>query len=330
MREVKIAAVGVGGAGCNAITRLYRTGIKSAVTIAINTDLSHLVKLTDAHKKILIGKEITKGLGAGGNEVIGERSAENSYREIKNALEGNELVFISAGMGGGTGTGAAPVVARAAKEVGAIVIGVVTFPFKVEKARIEKAVKGIKKMINVCDTLIVIDNNKLLSYAPNLPIDKAFELADSIMNRAVKGIADSIVLPSLISMDYNDLKAIVNSKNSLAMISLGEGEGYNKVEDAIRNTLYHTLLDVNYEDATGALIHIEGGEDLTLGDAIKIGNGITEALREDAEVKLGARINPEIKNKVYVTAVIVGVRSPSIFGKSEKDKEEKTVDLDLL
>ncbi|MEM4295909.1 MAG: cell division protein FtsZ [Candidatus Anstonellales archaeon] len=329
MREVKIAAVGVGGAGCNAITRLYKSGIKSAVTIALNTDALHLTKVTHAHKKLLIGKEFTRGLGAGGNPEIAEKCAQTSYEEIKNTLSENELVFISAGMGGGTGTGAAPIVAQAAKDIGAITIGVVTYPFKLERSRIANALKGIERMSKVCDTLIVIDNNKLLSYAPNLPVDKAFELADNVMNRAVKGISDSIVLPSLIPMDYADLRAIVQGKGGLAMISLGEGEGPNRVEDAVKNTLYHPLLEVDYEDAHGALIHIEGGEDLTLGEAVKIGEGITESLREDANVKLGARINDNMKDKIYVTAVIVGVKSPSILGTGGK-KDENITSIDVL
>ena len=324
MREVRIAVVGVGGAGCNAVTRLYNSDIKSAKTIAINTDALHLQKVTKAHEKVLIGKGVTNGLGAGGDPRIAKKCAEADYEAIKRAVQDNELVFIAAGMGGGTGTGAAPIVARAAREAGAIVMGVVTYPFKLERSRIEKALMGIDEMAKECHTLIIIDNNKLLEFAPNLPIDKAFELADSIINRAVRGIADAIVLPSLIPMDYADLRAVVG-RGGLAMISIGEGAGPLKVEEAIKTTLSHPLLEVDYEGAHGALIHIDGGEDLTIGDAVKIAESITDKFNPDAEVKLGARINPELKDRIVVTSIVVGVRSPYIRGTAGSD--EPTLDL---
>ncbi|RME79901.1 MAG: cell division protein FtsZ [Methanobacteriota archaeon] len=328
MREVRIAVVGVGGAGSNAISRLYNSGIKSATTIAVNTDALHLQQVAKAHKKVLIGKSITKGLGAGGEPSMARKCAEADYDLLKEAVSENELVFIAAGMGGGTGTGAAPIVARAAKESGAIVIGVVTYPFKLERSRIGKAVEGISKLSKECHTLIVIDNNKLLDIAPNLPIDKAFELADSIINRAVKGISDAIVMPSLIPMDYADLRAIVG-KGGLAMISIGEGSGALKVEDAIKSTLNNPLLEVDYTGAHGALIHIDGGEDMTIGDAVKIAEGITGSFNENADVKLGARLNPSMENKILVTAIVVGVKSPHITGSGDK-KEEDTLDLGAL
>ncbi len=332
MREVKISVVGVGGAGSNAVTRLYNSGIKSAKIIAVNTDAKHLEEVARAHEKILIGKAITRGLGAGGEPSIARKCAESDYDAIRSALEGSELVFISAGMGGGTGTGAAPIVARAAKEVGAITIGVVTYPFKIERSRLEKARKGIEELAKQVDTLIIIDNNRLVDFAGNLPLDKAFELADSIIGRAVKGISDAIVLPSLISMDFADLKGLIQTrgKSELAMISIGQGEGYTRVEDAIKSTLQHPLLDVDYEDAKGALIHIEGGPDLTIEDAVKIGEGITESFNPDADVKLGVRINPNLEQKIYVTAVIIGVHSPQILGRGFMAKKDEPFEDDEL
>ncbi len=335
MREVKISVVGVGGGGSNAVTRLYNSGVKSARVIAINTDARHLAEVAKAHKKILIGKSITRGLGAGGEPSMARKCAEADYDLIRDALEGSELVFIAAGMGGGTGTGAAPIVAKAARDVGALTIGVVTYPFKLERARLQKAKQGIEELSKHTDTLIVIDNNRLVEVANNLPMDKAFEFADSIIVRAVKGISDAIVLPSLISMDFADLRAILTKANSgtgLAMISIGEGSGYDRVKDAIQTTFNQPLLDVDYEDARGALIHLEGGPDLTIDEAVKIGEGITESFNPDAEVKLGVRIRPELNDKIIVTAVIIGVHSPHILGKGfgRKGFDEEALDLGTI
>ncbi len=318
--SIKINVVGVGGAGSNTVTRLKMMGIKSATTIAINTDSKHLYEVAKADKKILIGKSLTRGLGAGGDPSIARKSAEADKKLIEDVLEGSELVFIAAGMGGGTGTGAAPVVAQVAKDMGAITIGIVTYPFNLERARLKKAQEGIRELLPIVDTLIIIDNNRLASYAPNLPIDKAFELADTIIGRAVKGITDLIVLPSLINVDFADVKAVM-STGGLSMISIGEGVGPNKVEKAIESTLTHPLLDVDYENANGGLIHIEGAESLTLGDAISIAEGIAKGFNPEGEVKMGARINPELNDMVRVTAIITGVKSPQILGTGVKKEE---------
>jgi len=320
--KVRISVIGVGGAGCNCVARLTKSNIKSARTVAINTDLKHL-NITDAHKKILIGKTITRGLGAGGHMDIAKRCAENDRQMIKRELGENELVFLAAGMGGGTGGGAAPTIAEIAKEEGAIVVAIVTYPFALERVRLKKAQEAIQNLTKIADTVVVIDNNRLTAYAPNLPVNKAFELADSIMGRAVRGISDTIMFPSLINVDFADVKSIMQ-KGGLSMISLGEGNGVNRIEDVVKDTLEHPLLDVDYEGAGGALIHLEGGPDLTLGEAIQVGEKLTGTFDESANVKVGARVDPASREKIKVTAIITGVKSPYILKSDDTDSGHST------
>ncbi len=308
---VRISVVGVGGAGCNCVNRMTNMGIKSARTIALNTDGKHL-NIVNAHKKMLIGKTVTRGLGAGGDMSVAKKCAEVDREALKQEIGENELVFLCAGMGGGTGSGAAPVVAKIAKEQGAIVVAMVTYPFALERVRLRKAQEAIKNLSAECDTVVVIDNNRLASYAPNLPINKAFELADSITTRAVKGITDTIMFPSLINVDYADVQAVMKD-GGLSMISLGQGTGHDAVTDAVKDTLEHPLLDVEYEGAKGCLVHLEGGHDLTLGDAITTGELLTQSFDEGASIKMGARINPQYNEKMSITAIITGVKSPYIL-----------------
>ncbi len=311
--KVKISVVGVGGAGTNTLSRLHKMGIKSAETIAVNTDQNHL-KLIDADRRLLIGGQMTRGLGAGGFPEVGMKCAEQAREKFAEVLAGSELVFITAGMGGGTGTGAAPIIAEVAKQQGAIVVGMVTYPFALERARLDKADWGLDALRQACDTVVVIDNNRLVSYVPNLPMNQAFAVADTLVAKAVKGIADTIMLPSLLNIDFADLRMIMGNAG-VAMISIGEAQGNNKVEEVVKNTLDHPLLDVDYAGSKGALVLITGGSQLTLGDAIKIGEGITESFDANAYVKWGARINPELGDKVTVTSIVTGVTSPHVIGK---------------
>lgn len=310
---IKIAVIGAGGAGCNSVSRITKQGIKSATTIAINTDAKHL-RITEAHKKHVLGYRITKGLGAGGDPAIARKATEADLDKLRALIGENEIVFILAGMGGGTGTGSAPILARIAKEQGAIVVGVVTFPFRLEN-KVKKAREGLNDLMKEADTVIVIDNNRLVSYASNLPLGKAFELADEVAARAVRGIADTIVFPSLMNVDYADVQSVMKN-GGLAMISIGEANGPDCVKDVVANTLKHPLLDVDYEGAKGALIHIESGQKLTLGEVIEIGEGVSSGFDEGASVKMGARINNEFIGGVRVTAIVTGVKSPSIFGQA--------------
>jgi len=254
-----------------------------------------------------------RGLGAGGFPELGAKAAESSHHELSDILANTHLLFLCAGMGGGTGTGSAPIIAEIAKEAGAIVIACVTFPFALERARLDKARDGIDKLRKVADTVVVIDNNKLVEYVPNLPLDKAFSVADEIVARAVKGITETIMEPSLVNLDFADIKSVMGG-GRVAVISVGDGDGPDRIDRAVKNTLEHPLLDVDYKGATGALIHITGGEDMTLGEANQVGEKITEQLDPQAAITWGARVNPDLKDKLEVIAIITGVKSPNILG----------------
>jgi cell division protein FtsZ len=326
--HVKIAVVGCGGAGTNTISRLESMGVESAETIAINTDANHL-RMVTAKKKMLIGASLTKGLGAGGFPEVGRKCAEQARPQIAKALDGAELVFITAGMGGGTGTGTAPVVAQVAKEMGAIAVGIVTFPFALERARMDKADWGLEALAETCDTVVIVDNNRLVQYVPNLPMNQAFAVADTLVARAVKGISDTIMLPSLVNIDFADVRAILGNAG-MAMISLGEATGRDRVAGVIKNTLEHPLLDVDYSGSKGALIHVQGGAQLSLGEVTQIGEGITEAFDSKANVIWGARVNPDMGDKIVVTSIITGVHSPQVIGKEMvQPKKEAALSLGL-
>ncbi len=322
----KVAVAGVGGAGSNLVNRLFSNNIKSATTIAVNTDLAHL-NMIKAHKKVLIGRELTSGLGAGGFPEVAAKCADMSKGDLEKVLEGYNLVFVAAGMGGGTGTGAAPVVARTARELGATVIATVTYPFALERSRKQKAEWGIEQLSKEADAVIVVENEKLLEYVPNLPMEKAFELSDNITGNAVKGIADTIMLPSLINLDFADLRTVVKETGT-AVISIGTGMGTDRVAQAVRSTRTHPLLTVDYEGAKGALIHVSGGSDLTIEEATRIGEGVTEELAADANVIFGARLIPELRDQIRVMSIVTGVKAK--FGVRRKVEETERLRMEAL
>ncbi|MFX1486695.1 MAG: cell division protein FtsZ [Promethearchaeota archaeon] len=352
----KILVMGTGGAGNNTIDKLVSMGIKGAECIAVNTDRQHL-DFVRSDRKILIGGEVTRGLGAGGYPELGAAAAEESRESLREVLSGADLVFIAAGMGGGTGTGSAPVIAEIAKESDTIVVGVVTMPFKIEKGRIGKARLGLKNLQEHADTVVVIDNNRLLDIAPHLPIRKAFSIVDEVLANMVKGITETISLPSLINLDYADVKSIMSS-GGVALVGLGEAGGspgtpennekqsifgggrsedvnrkkLNRVDEAVRNALNSPLLDIDYEGATGALIHIVGGEDLTLEEANRVGDMITSKMDPDAQVIWGARISRKMSGLLRVMLILTGVRSPQLLGRcdDESDIGQSTWDRNAL
>jgi len=313
----KIMVVGAGGAGCNAVNRLANMSIAGAQLVATNTDKQHLAIINDEITKILIGKSVTRGLGAGGYPEIGAKAAEVSRAALEEVLEGVDMLFISAGMGGGTGTGAAPVVASLARELGAIVISVVTLPFKLEGARIIKAEAGLVTLRQSCDTVIAIENERLLKLAGNKPLKEAFGLADDLIATMIKGITETISEPSLVNLDYADVKAIMQD-GGVAAIGVGVSDTTNRVEEAVKGALSNPLLEISYKGATGALIHVEGGPDMTLDEVNRIGELVTESLDQDANVIWGARVSEAMKGKVAVMTIITGVNSPWILGKADK------------
>jgi cell division protein FtsZ len=313
MSQANIKVIGVGGAGNNMVGWLYKKGIKGAEIIATNTDHQHL-GITGADRKFLIGKDCTRGLGCGGYPSKGAEAAQESMAMLKESLKQSDMVFVCAGMGGGTGTGAAPVVAQVAKDTGSIVIGTVTMPFSIEKARCDKAEFGLQQLRQVCDTVIVIDNNRLVQIAGNLPIQQAFAVANELIATMIKGIVETIAVPSLVNLDYADVRAIMTN-GGVAAIGVGSSDTNNRVDEAVKGALANPLLDISYEGATGALIHVTGGPDLTLEEISRIGEMITESLDEDANVIWGARVTEAMKGKVTVMTIITGVNSPWILGK---------------
>lgn len=312
IKKAKITVVGCGGAGQNAVTRLTEMGIQGANTISLNSDAKALA-VGKADKKILIGKELTRGLGCGGYPEMGRKCAEESRNEIKESIEGADLVFALAGLGKGTGTGSIPVVCEMAKSQGAIVIAVVTMPFKIEGARISKAEDGLASVRQVCDTAIVIENDKLLKYAGDLTIQQAFAVADELIASMVKGITETITLPSLVNLDYADVKALMHS-GGVAAIGVGESDSSDRANDAITKALSNPLLEVDYTGASGALVHITGGQDLRLDEVNSIGEAVSQHLDPSAQVYWGARVIPEFKGKIQVISIITGVKSPYILG----------------
>lgn len=320
--EPRIVIVGCGGAGNNTVNRLYNIGVDGAETVAINTDKQHL-DMIEADTKILVGKSVTNGLGAGGEPDVGERATEMAQGTIKKVLGDADLVFVTAGMGGGTGTGAAPVVSEIAKQQGAIVVGMVSTPFNVERARVVKAQEGLERLRQEADSIIVLDNNRLLDYVPNLPVGKAFSVMDQIIAETVKGISETITQPSLINLDYADMKTIMG-QGGVAVMLVGETQESNKQESVVDEALNHPLLDVDYRGATGGLVHITGGPNLSLKEAEGIANNITERLESDANVIWGARVNQDYEDKVRVMAIMTGVESSQVLGAQTQKQAEKT------
>jgi len=308
----RIVIVGCGGAGGNTITRLHKLGVKGAETIAINTDKQAL-DLVEADHKLLIGKSVTRGLGAGGFPEVAERCCRESSHEIEELVKDADLVFITAGMGGGTGTGSAPVVSEIAKKNGAIVTGMVSTPFNVERARLVKADEGLDKLRTKADSTVVLDNNRLLEFVPNLPINQAFSVMDQLIAETVKGISETITLPSLINLDFADMKTIVDS-GGLSVMLWGEADEDAGVEAIVKEALNHPLLNVDYTGANGALVHITGGPNMSLKYVQDVAKSLTQDMDCYSNVILGARVLPEFEGKCRVMAIMTGVQSPNLLG----------------
>jgi cell division protein FtsZ len=306
----RTVVIGVGGAGCNTVTRLMEMGSAGIECIAINTDAVHL-RASKASQKVLIGEKLTRGFGVGGDPKLGKAAVEESRTAVEDLISGVDIVFLTAGLGGGTGTGAAPVIAEMARRKGAIVVGVVTTPFRIEKGRMKNAADALAEMRRQCDTVVVIDNNKLMQLVPQLPLSEAFRVADQVLARMMKGIVETISGPSLINLDFADFKTIVK-RGGMAIVGVGESDAPNRAEEAVRNALRSPLLDVDYAGATGALIHVTGDSHMTIEEANRVGEIVTEMMDNDALVIWGARVNPELNGKLKVTLVMTGVDSSDI------------------
>jgi cell division protein FtsZ len=309
--QCRIVVIGIGGAGNNTVARLIEMGVKGAECIAMNTDALHL-RTSRVHRKILIGEKLTKGLGVGGDPKLGRAAIEESRKQVEDLLCNADVVFIAAGLGGGTGTGAAPIVAEIARRKGAITVGVVTTPFRIEKGRTEIAASALTEMRRQCDTVVVVNNNKLMQLVPQLPINEAFRVADQVLANMIKGIVETISAPSLINLDFADFRTIVK-RGGVAVVGVGESDAPNRAEEAVRNALRSPLLDVDYAGATGALIHVTGDPQMTIEEANRVGEIVTEMMDCNALVIWGARVNPEQSGKLKVTLVMTGVNSPHVL-----------------
>ena len=319
--RAKIYVIGAGGAGNNTISRLTEVGIEGAETLSINTDAQDLF-FCKSNDKILIGKNTCSGLGAGGIPDVGEASAEESEEDIKRKIDGADMVFVTCGLGGGTGTGSAPVVSKIAQKVGALTIAVVTLPFSAEGIkRRENAEKGLEKLQEAADTVLVIPNDKLLEVAPSLPINKAFMVSDELLGRAVKGITELITKPGLVSLDFADIKSVMKD-SGMAMIGMGESDSGDRAIDSVNEALNSPLLDLDISTAKSALVNISGSSDLTLNEAEKIVQIVGDELDPDANIIWGTQIQDDLASTIRTTIVIAGVTSPNIMGSSDDYKQK--------
>jgi cell division protein FtsZ len=319
----RLAIVGVGGAGNNSMSRLEALGgLNDVDRIAVNTDKLHLDSI-DCERKILIGKSLTRGLGSGGTPDVGRKAAELDREILRELFEGKNFVFLTAGMGGGTGTGASPVVAEIAKEAGAVVVAMVSFPFEVERRRRDKAAEGIEKLRECTDTVIVLENDKLLKYAGNLPVNEAFKTMDTLIADTIQGISETITQPSLVNLDFADLKAVMEA-GGVAVMLVGEtSKAESKSESVVEDAFSHPLLDADYRGAKGALIHVTGGSDLTMKETTDIVELLTYELAQDANVIWGARINGNCNGMAKVSAILTGVEPKWTFGGVYSKREKK-------
>ncbi len=317
-----IVAVGCGGAGGNTISRMMEVGIEGAQTLAINTDAQDLLYAT-ADRKLLIGREATGGLGAGNDPSKGEEAAREDEEQLKEHLHKADLVFITCGLGGGTGTGSAPVVAEVAKRLGALTVAVVTLPFSVEgKRRSKNAEMGLRKLREVSDTVIVIPNDKLLKVAPDLPIPAAFKVADQLLMDSIKGITELITKPGLINLDFADLRTVLRD-GGVAMIGIGESDSENRADEAANEALNSPLLDVDITGASGALVNVTGSSDMSLDEAERIVGKVSEALDPEAQISWGAQVSDDLKKAVRVMVILSGVHSPYVLGPGEEPTGER-------
>ena len=312
--KTNIRVVGCGGSGSNTIQRMTEEGISGAELYALNTDAQHLLHIS-AERKILIGQKKTRGLGAGSLPQIGEEAAKESEEDIKASVEGSDMVFITCGLGGGTGTGSAPVVAENAREVGALTIAIVTLPFAVEGSiRRTNAEAGLERLRDVADTVIVVPNDKLLEVVPRLPLQAAFKVSDEVLMRAVKGITELITKPGLVNLDFADVRTVMQ-KGGVAMIGLGEADGEDKAAESVQKALRSPLLDVDISGATSALVNVVGGPDMTIAEAESVVQEVYNKIDPEARLIWGAQVDPALEHSIRTMLVVTGVKSAQIYGK---------------
>jgi cell division protein FtsZ len=314
--KTTIKIVGCGGGGSNTINRLVESGISGAELYAANTDAQHLLHIKSPHK-ILMGRRLTKGLGAGAIPQIGEEAAREAEEQFRGIVRDADMVFLTCGLGGGTGTGGAPYVASLAKECGCLTIAVCTWPFRAEGAvRWENAEYGLEKLRHYADTVVVVPNDKLLELVPRLSLNAAFKVADEVLMRSIKGITEIITKPGLVNLDFNDIRTIMKG-GGVAMIGLGEGDSEERAEEAVEEAIGSPLIDVEVSSATGALINVTGGPDMTVAEAERVAEIVQERINPNARIIWGAAIEPTLEHRIRVMLILTGVKSKNIFGPDE-------------
>jgi len=317
--DVSIKIIGCGGGGSNTINRLVETGVSGAQLCALNTDAKHLLSI-HAPRKILIGRNVTRGLGAGAIPEVGESAARENELELREFLTGSNILFVTAGMGGGTGTGSAHFAAKLAKEMKALVLGVVTLPFKAEgEVRMENAMDGLERLRRVCDTTIVIPNDKLLDLVPKLPIDSAFKVADEVLMQTIKGLTEIITKPGLVNLDYSDIMTVMN-EGGVAFIGIGESDesdSSERIERAVKEALNSPLLgEIDLAEAKGALIRVVGGPDMTVTEAERAAEIVGEQISRRARLIWGCCVEPDLEGQLRVLLIVTGAKSNLMMGRS--------------
>ena len=326
--RTNIKIIGCGGGGCNTINRLAEAGIVGAELYAANTDAQHLL-MTKAPHKILLGKRVTKGLGAGALPQVGEEAAREAEEELKIALKDADVIFVTCGLGGGTGTGSAPLIAQIAKEQGALAICMCTYPFKAEGIiRAENADWGLDRLRNVADTVIVIPNDKLIDLVPKLSLNAAFKVADEVLMRAIKGITEIVTKPGLVNLDFNDIRTVMKA-GGVAMIGLGESDDDDRAVAAVTEAINSPLIELDISQATAALVNVTGGSSMTVKEAEEVAQIIQSKISANARIIWGAAVDETLDDTMRVMVVITGVKSKHIFGPS-KDKKGKELGLDFI
>lgn len=335
-RRAEIKVMGVGGAGNNTVSRMMQVGIVGAEVVAVNTDAQDLL-YTDADRKVLIGKDLTRGLGAGADPKIGMEAARESREDIKDSLKGGDMVFVTCGLGGGTGTGASPIIAEIAQKLGLLTVGVVTLPFSMEgRQRMSNAQKGLENLEKNVDTLIIIPNDKLLEIVPDVSVVTAFKVCDEILVNAVKGVTELVTKPGLVNLDFADIRAVMTD-GGLAMIGLGESDTENRAVEAVEKALNNPLLDVEIEEANGALVNVSGGTDITIRECQEIVEAISAKISSEAKIIWGAQISKELGDMVRALLIVTGVQAPEayaygerVFPKEKQKEIEKILGIDFV
>ncbi len=323
---VKIKVLGVGGGGSNAVNRMIDANVSSAEFVAINTD-EQALKISKAEKRLQIGARLTGGKGAGAVPEVGRKAAEESKSSLTEILKGSDMVFITAGMGGGTGTGAAPVIAQIAKELGILTVGIVTKPFLFEgKTRMKNAEMGIAELRKYVDTIVIIPNERLLTILPEkTTLVDAFRYADDVLRQGIQGISDLIVFPGMINLDFADIETIMKNRG-VAHMGIGRGKGDNKTLEAVRQAVASPLIETTIEGATGVVLNIKGGNDITLREVTEAANMVREVIDPNCNLIFGSSIDPDMRDEVEITIIATGFKTPEESEENEKTEEEPKVE----